>query len=40
MYDCRNVKILMSKNAFLCDKFVDEKFGADVVLKGNFRGAC
>jgi len=36
----RSVEILMSKNAFLCDRIVDENFWADVVLIGNFRGAC
>lgn len=36
----RNVEILISKNAFLCDRIVDENFWADVVLNGNFRGAC
>jgi hypothetical protein len=36
----RSVEILISKNAFLCDRIVDENFWADIVLIGNFRGAC
>ena len=36
----RNVELLISKNVFLCDRIVDENFWADVVLIGNFRGAC